>query len=202
MTARQKRGCALIAAGLVLVLCAVGMQLMEQKQDELAGENAKILLRQLQLDRVTVDLKDDPLQEQEQVSTADPTDMPVKQYLGYDLIGTIRLPALGIELPVLNTWSDALLNVAPCRYAGSLTKENMILMGHNYKNHFYPMLRAQIGMEVEFEDVYGQIYHYRIAEIVTLRASDGELLASDYPLTLFTCTVGGQNRFVVRCEKE
>ena len=200
MTARQKRGCALIAAGLVLILCAVGMQLMEQKQDELAGENAKILLRQLQLDRVTLNLQDDP--QQEQTTDADSFDMPVKQYLGYDLIGTIRLSDLGIELPVLNTWSDALLNVAPCRYAGSLTKENMILMGHNYKNHFYPMLRAQVGMEVEFEDVYGQIHHYRIAEIVTLRDSDGELLASDYPLTLFTCTVGGQNRFVVRCVKE
>ena len=46
MTKRQKRGLLLIFAGLTMVFCALGLHRFQERQDTLAGENVKILLRQ------------------------------------------------------------------------------------------------------------------------------------------------------------
>ena len=197
MTKQQKRGVVLILAGLVMVFCALGLHRVQEQQDVLAGENARILLRQLELRRVSIVGQEDiPSEETKPVNT----DMPEKEYLGYTMIGTLRVPSVGIELPILSSWSYDLLNVAPCRYLGSIPEENMILMGHNYKSHFTPLHNVAVGAEVEFEDVNGVVYRYTVAEIEYLHKNDGEQLPSDYPLTLFTCTSGGQSRIVVRCE--
>lgn len=78
----------------------------------------------------------------------------------------------------------------------------MIIMGHNYKTHFRPLHELQEGAPVEFEDVNGVVYRYTVEEILTLHKSEGELLPSDSPLTLFTCTPGGQNRILIRCARQ
>ncbi|MBR2048090.1 MAG: sortase [Oscillospiraceae bacterium] len=199
MTNRQKRGIALIVAGVIMILCAVGMHRMEQKQDELTGENSRVLLNQLHREKISIQLPDEPDQPESQT---EPTEMPVEEILGYDLIGTIRVPEVGLELPVQYGWSKELLNVAPCRYSGSLSDSDLILMGHNYRSQFYSLLQAEQGMVVEFVELNGEIHRYTVSETLTLRGSEGELLPSDYPLTLFTCTPGGQSRFVVRCGSE
>src|SRR5699024_5661753 len=43
-------------------------------------------------------------------------EMPVVEIDGIEYIGTLEIPALELELPVISTWSDALLDCAPCRY--------------------------------------------------------------------------------------
>lgn len=195
MNKRQKRGCVLVALGLCMVLAAMGLHMAQEKQDALAGENAQILLQQLQLSRSAISTGAD-------TDTVKSTSMPEKDYLGYSMIGTLRVPSVGIELPVLSSWSMELLNVAPCRYSGSIPTEDMILMGHNYRSHFTPLHQVALGAEVEFEDVNGVSYAYTVAEIVILHENQGEQLPSDYPLTLFTCTAGGDNRIVLRCKND
>ena len=111
----------------------------------------------------------------------------------------IYYPNAGIELPVLSDWDYALLDVAPCRYSGSIPNGNMILMGHNYKSHFAPLRRTAAGDSVEFVDVNGRGYRYTVDKVDILHKNDGELLPSEHPLILFTCTTGGQDRIVVRC---
>ena len=202
MNKRQKRGCILVLIGLVMVFAAMVIHLTQEKQDTLAGETAQVLLQQLQLNKVSVDVPMDVENQIEQEMVEDApelTDMPGKDYLGYSMIGSLRVPSVGIELPILSSWSYELLNVAPCRYTGSIPEGNMILMGHNYKSHFTPLRDVVVGAEIEFEDVDGIVYRYAVAEIVQLHKTEGELLPSSYPLTLFTCTPGGQNRAVVRC---
>ena len=120
--------------------------------------------------------------------------------MDYTLIGTISIPSVDIRLPVLDDWSEKMLKVAPCRYAGSLSGGNMIIMGHNYKSHFTPLHGIKVGAEVSFENAQGVVYHYRVAEIAYLHRTEGEKLLSEYPLTVFTCTPGGLERIVVRCE--
>lgn len=198
MTRRQKRGCALVAAGVCMMLAAAGLHLVQEQEDTMAGENSQILLQHLELSRtalpgLTASEPEEPEQE---------SDMPQKQYLDYSMIGTVRVPAVGIELPVLSTWSYDLLKVAPCRYSGTLKDGNLILMGHNYKSHFTPLHAAAMGDTVEFEDVNGVVYRYTVAEITILYKNDGEKLPSEYPLTLFTCSAGGQNRIVIRCAEQ
>ena len=196
MTKQQKRGCVLTIIGLLLVLAALGLHLAEEMRDQLAGKTAEVLLQHLELNQTPVDLPV-PLPD----STPRPdTPMAEKEYLGYAMIGTIRVPSVGIELPVLSSWSYELLNVAPCRYYGSIPGKNLVIMGHNYKSHFTPLHEVSDGAEVIFEDVNGMKYRYRVAQIQQLHKNDGELLPSEHPLILFTCTPGGQNRRVIRCE--
>ena len=196
MTKLQKRGLVLISLGLILLLASLALHLAAEMQDRMARKNAEVLLQQLELNRTPVDT---PVCLPEAPPSAE-TAMPEKEYLGYSMIGTIRIPSVGIELPVLSSWSYELLNVAPCRYSGSIPGKNMIIMGHNYKSHFTPLHEVMVGADVIFEDVNGTKYSFRVAEITILHKNEGEKLPSGYPLTLFTCTPGGQNRAIVRCE--
>lgn len=197
MTDRQKRGWLLVLLGLSMVLAAFFMHTAEEKQDAIAGENAAILLQQLKLSQPALSEPQTDSPEAETVPAA--TAMAEKDYLGYSMIGTLRIPALGMELPVLSSWSYELLEVAPCRYSGSVPEENMILMGHNYKSHFTPLHHIAAGTAVEFEDVNGIVTHYTVALTEILHKNEIDRLPSEYPLTLFTCTAGGQNRLMVRC---
>ena len=200
MNKSKVRGCILVIIGILLVCCALGVHISQKQQDTIAGKNAAVLLQQLELNKIPI--KGDvqaPAPEVESVPV--PTKMPEKSYLGYAMIGSLRIPSVQIQLPVMSSWDQTLLNLAPCRYQGSIPDGNMIIMGHNYKSHFTPLHNITLGAEVEFENVEGVIYRYRVAQIVTLHRSEGEKLPSDYPLTLFTCTPGGLNRLVVRCEQ-
>ncbi len=200
MNKARIRGCVLVIVGILLVCCALGVHISQKQQDAIAGQNAAVLLKQLELNRIPI--KEDvqaPVPEAESVPV--PTKMPEKTYLGYAMIGSLRIPSVQIQLPVMSSWDQTLLNLAPCRYQGSIPDGNMIIMGHNYKSHFTPLHNITLGAEVEFENVEGVIYRYRVAQIVTLHRSEGEKLPSGYPLTLFTCTPGGLNRLVVRCEQ-
>lgn len=193
MNKHRKRACVLLLAGLLFLCAALGIHLVQQKQDQLAGETATLLLQQLELNRV-------PAAVEETEDTQSDALLPERQYMGYPLIGSLSIPSVAIRLPVLNDWDEAMLKVAPCRYRGSISGENLIIMGHNYKSHFTPLRSVQIGAEVEFTNVDGKVFRYRVAEIETLHRNAGEQLDSDYPLTIFTCTPGGIYRFVVRCE--
>ena len=53
---------------------------------------------------------------------------------------------------------------------------------------------------MEFCDVNGTVYRYEVAATEILQKTELEqLTASEFDLTLFTCTNGGYSRYVVRC---
>ena len=63
-----------------------------------------------------------------------------------------------------------------------------------------PLHDVKIGALVEFEDVNGVVYRYKVSKLESLHRSNIDKLEDDFPLTLFTCTLGGINRVVIRCE--
>lgn len=195
---KARRGKLMLGLGVLLLCAAVGIYAIQQRQDRLAGENARMLLSELSQ---TLVLNDAFLQFGPDV-TWDEEDEPVRvTYSGYPLLGSVKVDSCGIELPVLSQWSYELLKVAPCRYSGSIAGEDLILMGHNYKSHFTPLNRAGVGDEVVFTDAAGSEYRYSVSAIETLHKTELErLTGTEYPLTLFTCTYGGQDRLVLRCE--
>ncbi len=196
MNKRQKRGLLLLAVGVMLVLSGLGLYLAQQQEDISAGQTAAVLLQQLENKTLPIETRP----ENQPEGQADPV-LPQMQYMGYTLLGSIRIPSVGIQLPVLDQWSEEMLKVAPCRYAGSISGGNMIIMGHNYKSHFNPLHNAQIGAEVELENTIGTVFRYRVAKIEHLHRTEGEKLPTEeYPLTLFTCSPGGLERTVLRCE--
>ena len=193
MTKRQQRGWLLVLLGLSMVLASLLMHTAHQRQDDMAGENAEVLLQQLQLSQMSL------ATESETDAPRGPALMPEKDYLGYSMIGTLRIPDLAMELPILSSWSYDLLELAPCRFSGSLPGGDMILMGHNYKGHFTPLHRISPGTGVEFEDVNGVVTRFTVVQTEILHKNQIDRLYSEHPLSLFTCTASGSNRFVVRC---
>ena len=194
---RRTRGIILILLGLVMVFSGTGIYGAYAYQEDIAGENAELLLEDLRTEMQTRHEAAiyDPVQEEQPTE-----DLPRLTLSGYDLIGILCVPSLGLELPVLNEWSYDLLQISPCRYSGSAEEGDLILLGHNYKRHFTPLKQLQPGDTVEFVDVTGKTYTYTVAITEILQKTElDRLTTSDYPLTLFTCTNGGYSRFVVRC---
>lgn len=127
--------------------------------------------------------------------------MPVKIIDGREYIGVLRIPALSLKLPVLSDWSYEKLTVSPCRYVGSVYKNNMIIAAHNYWSHFANLRALQPGDRVSFTDVKSNRFNYEVIDTEILTPDQvKEMKSGDWDLTLFTCTFGGEYRITVRCK--
>jgi sortase A len=126
--------------------------------------------------------------------------MPTVEVDGYDYIGTLEIPSLSLDLPVMSSWSYAGLNIAPGRYSGSAYMNDLVIAGHNYSSHFGSLKTLAVGDSVLFTDVDGNEFDYEVASVDRLEPTQvAEMKAGDYPLTLFTCTLNGAARVTVRC---
>ena len=141
--------------------------------------------------------------EETEVSPLDPArPMPTVEADGNLYIGTLEIPGLGLELPVLSEWSDTLLKTAPCRYTGSAYLDSMVIAGHNYRRHFGSLRNLQTGDSVIFTDTKGLCISYAVTLVEQLPGNAVEEMTSgEWDLTLFTCTAGGRERVAVRCRR-
>ncbi len=128
-------------------------------------------------------------------------DMPKININGEYYVGILKIPALGLELPVKGDFSYKGLLSAPCMYYGSVYTDNMVVAAHNYYSHFGRLKSLKIGDEVSFTDGDGNVFTYAVGEIEQLRGSQVEEMKSGFrELTLFTCTPCGKARVTVRLE--
>ena len=121
---------------------------------------------------------------------------------GNEYIGYVIIPSLGLDLPVLSSWSYSKLKIAPARYEGSVYQNNMILLAHNYKVHFGKIYRLNIGDIIKFKDMNVNFLDFSVEkkeELDELQVED--MLSGDWDLTLFTCTLDGEARTTVRCKR-
>ena len=129
-------------------------------------------------------------------------DMPEELVDGTAYIGTVEIPALELNLPVISTTTQDNLKKAPCRYSGSAYQDDLILGAHNYKKHFGRIKSLSYEDQVKVTDLDGNIFSYQVADIEILKPDQVEdLIGGDWALTLYTCTPGGGSRVVVRCLK-
>lgn len=127
-------------------------------------------------------------------------DMPVVEADGYLYIGTLEIPALGLKLPVMSSWSYPKMKIAPCRYTGSAYLDNLILAARNYSTHFGRLGELTKGDAVIFTDTVGNQFFYQVDEITRLEGTAvEEMEAGEWDLTLFTCTLDSRSRITVRC---
>lgn len=165
-------------------------QLVEQIQDNTDAENVDPDIEVIPELQIPVDL----LTEEDKKMTE--VEIDGNLYIGY-----ISIPALNMELPIMSNWSYAQLRIAPCRYNGSIRGEDLVLMAHNYKSHFGPISRLELGDEVFFTDMDGKTASYAVVGKDILDPSAVEVMtAGEYDLTLFTCTYGGASRVTVYCD--
>lgn len=127
-------------------------------------------------------------------------ELPVVTVEGLDYVGLLELPALGLELPVLDRWSYPALRQAPCRYQGTAYRSGFVIAGHNYPAHFGPLRNLRPGDDVFFTDMDGNRFAYQVVAVEVLPPTAvEEMTDAGWELTLFTCTPGGQSRVAVRC---
>ena len=126
--------------------------------------------------------------------------MPTIEHDGYKYIGTIFIPVIDLELPVMDSWSYTQLAISPCRYSGSAYLNDLIIAAHNYTGHFGRLRNLEPGDDIIFTDADGNIFKYKVSEIETLvPTAVKEMQSGEWDLTVFTCTVGGRTRVTVRC---
>lgn len=89
-------------------------------------------------------------------------EMPKVIIDGNEYIGYLIIPSLGLELPVLSSWSYPKIRIAPARYEGSVYLNNMILLAHNYRAHFGKIHLLDTGDLVQFKDMDNNLFDFAV----------------------------------------
>lgn len=205
----RKTGNAFMILGAALLVAALALFAFNQSEDTTAAEAVVEVMPQLvqQIREQTAAEETFPETTQElqipvELLTEEDVQMPELEVDGNGYIGYLSLPELGLDLPVLGDWSYRKLNIAPCRYSGSVRGEDLVIMAHNYRSHFGKLNRLSVGDSVRFTDINGKITSYEVVgkDLLDPTAVE-EMTSGDFDLTLFTCTYGGQSRVTVYCDK-
>lgn len=129
-------------------------------------------------------------------------EMPTVELNGYDYIGVLEAASLELSLPVMDQWDYERLKISPCRFAGNVYEDDLVICGHNYSQHFQPLKYAPIGTEITFTDAEGNVFRYAVSSFETVGPNDVErMISGDWDLTLFTCNTNGQTRCAIRCDR-
>ena len=191
---KRRLGLWLIVAGAVAVLAGLAWTGYNLWDDHRAGEEVQrvqtVILQHRQEQTPTPPDAHRPDEE-----------MPALEIDGHGYIGTLSIPVLDLELPVMEDWSYPNLKLTPCRYAGSAYTDDMVICAHNYTTHFGRLHDLRAGDEVLFTAMDGTAFSYLVDRVETLAPTAiEEMNGGHWALTLFTCTLGGQARVAVRCQ--
>ena len=200
-TKYKKYGIALIVLGLICLLAAMGFAAYNFFDERRANESTAAVLPEIieQQDKKLLSREAD--YEPEYTIDKEIT-MPTVEINGYRYCGTVDIPALDLSLPVLDSLTDSLLKVAPCRWQGTAYMDDLIIAAHNYRAHFGYLKNLAIGDTVIFTDMDGNKFTYVIRAIELIPPTGiNEMKSGGWDLSLFTCTIGGGARVTVRCDK-
>ena len=190
---RNKLGNALIALGVLALLAAVLLMGYNQWDSTRAEKAADRVLTQLE----------ESIAEPRTIYPGDAA-ADAETIDGYDYIGYLSIPSIGLALPVMQQWSYPGLKIAPGRYSGALHTDDLVIAGHDYARHFRPLKHLTVGTEVLFVDMNDNTWHYAVSDTEVLQPTQIEKMTvktpdSNWDLTLFTCTTTGQARYALRC---
>ena len=147
-----------MTGGLLLIAAALFLTCFNLWDERRATNSAGEALRELEAVRPEEAEATEPGEAEIPAYLLDPgREMPAVEVDGSRYIGVLEVPSLGLELPVMETWSYPNLRVAPCRYSGSAYQDDMIVAAHNYKTHFGQLKELRPGDEVRFTDTEGNV---------------------------------------------
>lgn len=208
---RRRLSAVMIAVGCLLVIAAaalVGYNLNVQQKAEQSARTALEALVEYIPERTKPGLEGtgsavEPETEPVPDYMLDPRiEMPTREIDGVLYIGYLTIPSLDLELPIISETTYPYLKKAPCRFAGSAYLDDLVIGAHNYTRHFGRIDELAYGDIVQFTDMDGNVFTYEVASVEILQPHQGEELCSgEWPLTLYTCTIGGRTRVTVRCDK-
>lgn len=143
-------------------------------------------------------VRDDKEQEEVQV-----------EYKGYNVVGIISIPAIGIEYPILDTTNEKTMKVAITKFWGNDVNElgNFTMAGHNNKDGtmFGKTKRLKIGDKIEITDLTGKTIEYEIFDQYLIDPDDVSCVKSvkenTREVTLITCANGRSNRLITKARE-
>lgn len=128
--------------------------------------------------------------------------LPVVTIDGYPYDGYLSIPAIDLEMPVVDSCNEEYLEYFLCRFYGDPYDGGMVIAGHNYRRIFRKIKELQVGDQVLLTTMDGEQFLYTVSDIEIIEGTGTEqMLDGNWDLTLFTCTFGGKERYTVRCTK-
>ena len=184
-----------ITIGSLMILMALGLTVVNLYQDKQA-EKISILVKE-EIQEVIQNNASEWKETYEEIPTME---MPVVEIDGHFYIGTLDIPKLKLSLPIMSESNQNNLLISPCRYYGSVYTNDMVLAAHNYRSHFARLNQLVEHDEIIFTDMDGNVFHYEVVGLEVLQPTQvEEMTESEFDLSLYTCTYGGEARLTVRC---
>lgn len=129
----------------------------------------------------------------------------MKLYKGFPMVGTIEIPAINLEYPVLESASKSAIDVSVAIYDGPGLNEvgNTTIVGHNYRDgRFFSNNKKLVeGDKVYITDLRGNKVEYVIYRAYTTTPEDSTYLDRDTEgkreISLITCTDDTQSRLII-----
>lgn len=126
-------------------------------------------------------------------------------YYGYNVIGTISIPTIKIEYPILDKPTKKALEVAIVYLSGAGINKigNTVLQGHNYRNgmFFSNLSKLSNGNDIYITDGAGTKVQYKVYRVFTADATDASFYnrgtEGKREITLSTCTEDAAVRTIV-----
>ncbi len=185
----------LMTAGVLMIISAAAILVFNNYENKKAKENTQQLIGSL------MNIIDE---EKTQYQEKDPfeTQMKTVEIDGFEYVGYLFIPDLGLELPIMSEWDAERLKISPCRYYGSTKTDNLVIAAHNYRSHFGYIGNLKQGSFVMLTDMEGETVTYSVFSTEILLPTDVEKVKdTGDDLILYTCTYGGASRIVVRCDR-
>lgn len=127
----------------------------------------------------------------------------------YFTIGVVNIPSINVNYPILSTYSDALLKIAPCKFHGPNPNEvgNLCIAGHNYRNSkfFSKVPTMENGDIIEITDLGGNTVAYAVYDKFIVNPdeleSTSQLTGGKREITLITCTDDNKQRHIIKARE-
>lgn len=136
------------------------------------------------------------------------TTISLNSHKKYLVIGTIEIPSIKINYPILSDTNDELLKIAPCRFYGPYPNEigNLCIAGHNYDNNvfFSNLYKLNKGDEIRIYDSSGSFIKYYVYNKYETNKKDTSSTSQNTngsrELTLVTCNNFNDNRLIIKAK--
>ena len=174
-------------------------KIASKRESNVTEENKEISLENLQINEITTG------------GSSSSGTSNVVQYEGYNVVGTIEIPAIDLKYPILErTTPDSIeLAVAILYTANGLNQPgNTLIVGHNYRSgaFFGNNDKLQLNEKVYITDTSGTRIRYNIYNIYETSAEDGDFIMRETngkrEISLSTCTNNSKARLIIWAVEE
>lgn len=127
----------------------------------------------------------------------------------YEMVGSISIPSINVDYPILSKTTDSLLKVSVCKFWGSNPNQvgNLCIAGHNYRNKrfFSKVPTLSVGDIIEITDLNKKTLKYSVYDKYTVDPEDtsctSQITNGKKIVTLITCTNDSKQRVIVQAKE-